>query len=811
MPDTVCQLVFWVCFAAALALFVVLAVQVVLYFLRPKARRPLLSKFRLILWLFGVVFLLRFGVEFVLSADSAYSVLRFDGTALGLLDLLADSFVHALQTFSMDEDYTSYLLAGRDFVRASTVTGIPAVLYSILSNVVNVASPLLGGAVLLDILCDFFPPLRYKMLLTRRRYIFSELNAESIALAESICAAPSPLPDGGLARLLPRMPTIVFTDAYLDSSDETSSELAERAEAINALQLRGDITVLKPVNAFDRLLDRFCPCSYVYLLIDHDRSENVDAALQLTAREDITRGMPSRSTCCILLFSDRDADISLTDDLNRRLNELVRAAPREENAAAHVPFVMLVCPARHCAERLLMSSPLFLPLAAADYPALDVLIVGSGLHAQEYCALAYSLGQLVRPGTADKIPLTLHCVAESPARRDALEQALRHRMPEAFRPEVEQDSQSRIRFYGAAPLTGAFDELLDRIAGSVSTAVLFLEDGDQTRDLTLDLQRWFERRELHTRRPVMLFCRTESQRIGQALQDTCESIRLSLGQPPKDARRPGCCFVRAFGSTRESFSYKTIFAPDLLSYSLCLNDAYGGGSAQGFRFAITNSYNMRASTASALHGTSKLYCAGLLRLPPCPAGFDPAPSLEEIHKRSGSFETLDQAAMDKMAWLEHQRWNAFTRSVGFTRLTPQQMADLQWDPRDPRAGAFQCRALTLRLHNCLVPSRPDRPFFLRDSEAPRDREDMAPEWQAAAPDPRWDDLDTLSWSQHQQAARWYAAAGRTEGRRPGLYENYKTYDYLMIRSMGSLARRYLQEGRRFYTLETLLSPAGHQK
>lgn len=811
MPDFVCQIVFWICFAAALAFFLILAGQVFLFFLRPKTSRPLLSKFRLILWLFGVVFLLRFGVEFVLSADSEYSVLRFDGTVLGFLDLLADSFVHSLQTFSMDEDYTSYLLAGRDFVRSSTDSLFPAAVYSILSNIVNVAAPLMGGAVLLDILCDFFPPLRYKMLLTRRRYIFSELNAESIALAESICADASPLPDRGLARMLPRMPSIIFTDVYLNTASESSNELAERAAAINALQLRGDITVLNPVNAFDRLLDRVCPCSYIYLLMDHDRAENVDAALQLTSREDIAGGLPSNSSCCILLFSDRDADISLTDNLNRHLNDLVRQNPRGEAGAAHIPFVMLVCPARNCAERLLMDSPLFLPLAAANYPSLDVLIVGSGLHAQEYCALAYSLGQLVRPGTADKIPLTLHCIAETPQDRDAMEQAMRHRMPEAFLPDVERDSCSRIRFYAAAPLSGAFDQLLEQIAGQVSTAVLFLKDCDQTRDLTLDLQRRFERRELHTRRPVMLFCRTESRRIGETLQETCESIRLSLGQPPKDARRPGCCFVRAFGSIQESFSYKTIFAPDLLSYSLCLNDAYGGGSAKGFRFAITNSYNMRASTASALHVTSKLYCAGLLRLPRCPAGFDPSPSLEEIHKLSGSFETLDQAAMDKMAWLEHQRWNAFTRSVGFTRLTRDQLADLQWDPKDPAAGAFQCRALTLRLHNCLVNSRPDRPFFLRDNEAPRQREDQEPEWQAQTPDPQWDELDTLSWYQHRMAAQWYAAAGRTEGRRPGLYENYKSYDYLMIRSMGRLAHRYFQEGRQYYTLETLLSPASSQQ
>ena len=112
--------------------------------------------------LFGCTFCLRLaaalGAACLLPMDNALADL---GGAAGF-EILADSLVHTMQTFSMDEDYTLYLLAGKEML---TQLGLPAaaVLYGFVSAVVNVAAPIAGGAILLDILCDFFPVLRYQI------------------------------------------------------------------------------------------------------------------------------------------------------------------------------------------------------------------------------------------------------------------------------------------------------------------------------------------------------------------------------------------------------------------------------------------------------------------------------------------------------------------------------------------------------------------------------------------------------------------------------------------------------------------------
>jgi len=64
---------------------------------------------------------------------------------LGPVERFFDSMVHALQTFSMDEDYTGYLSAGKCALQAG---GHPvwARVYGIVMSILNVCAPVLGGA-----------------------------------------------------------------------------------------------------------------------------------------------------------------------------------------------------------------------------------------------------------------------------------------------------------------------------------------------------------------------------------------------------------------------------------------------------------------------------------------------------------------------------------------------------------------------------------------------------------------------------------------------------------------------------------------
>ena len=813
---------FYGTFVLAVALFAALFWMIVRYFFRPSFHKPVLGQFRLIGMLFVVAFCLRFGVECVPNGED-YSLLTLELSFNGFCKLLADSFVHSLQTFSMDEGYTEYLLSGLGYLADTAAPGFVVGLYTHLSNIINVMCPVLGGAVLLDMLCDCFPRWRYNALLTHKRYIFSEINEQSVALAESIAKnwnrelteKKRPFV------VLPDSPSIIFTDSYADGSDERISELLDRVHDLNALTFRCDITEFRLLGCMDRLLQHVRDYSFVYLLVDQNTQENIRAAIRLTDADAPLQALSSRAACAVLTFSDSEADSTMLDKLNQ---ELTAKAPQREAEKKCTPLLMLLAPEQRCAQQLLFHAPLFLPLCSEQYQQLELLVVGSTAFAQEYVRNAYYMGQLLFPGTDRKIPLTIHCVAENEDARKQMEQALRHRMPEVFEPHVEQRA-GRIRFYAAEPLSAVFDQLLEQVAGQVSTVLVDPQKEYRVQDVTLDLQRWFLRRELGRRRPVLLFSRCSDAVLGSTLERTAELLRTGQYQAKKEQRWPGSCYVTVFGSWQEQFSYQNIFAPDFLSYSLCLSDVYRDSNQtaleriesqlERLRSGVTDSYGMQANIALAIHSTSKLFSAGLL-----PEWLRtkiwPLPDVLRLHAESGSMQELDQMQLNHLVWMERLRWCAYSRSQGYQRITPEQWQNIQPAASDPKDLVWQSRALDLRLHNCLVPSDPQRAMFDRPTAQSAADESAMPEWSMERPGPGWDALDRMTWAEHQAAQAFYKARGQelhgANGKpMPGLYKNYKCYDYELMLALDNCVKEYLNQDRAFYTLETLLSPHDAQK
>lgn len=58
----------------------------------------------------------------------------------------------------MDEDYTSYLLSGKEMVRMLVgVASAWEMAYSAYASLLNFVAPIAGGAIILDILVNVFP------------------------------------------------------------------------------------------------------------------------------------------------------------------------------------------------------------------------------------------------------------------------------------------------------------------------------------------------------------------------------------------------------------------------------------------------------------------------------------------------------------------------------------------------------------------------------------------------------------------------------------------------------------------------------
>ena len=147
---------------------------------------------------------------------------------------IINSLLHAFMSFSMDEDFTAYMLTGQVMIgKLCPETSCLSWFFSVYSALLNFLAPVAGGAIILDILTEISPRFRYfilKKCFWREMYFFPSLNNQSLALAKSIVTSKHYYHS-----------IIVFTDAYSDDEDEASSERLLYAKSMGAICLKDDL------------------------------------------------------------------------------------------------------------------------------------------------------------------------------------------------------------------------------------------------------------------------------------------------------------------------------------------------------------------------------------------------------------------------------------------------------------------------------------------------------------------------------------------------------------------------------------------
>lgn len=202
----------------------------------------------------------------------------------GLLwwEKLFDSLIHALQSFSMDEDYTQYTVAGKQLLEEA---GLPewSLFYGILVSIYNILAPVLGGALVLNILTSLFPSIKISLFLHRHKVVFSELNEASICLAEDIMRDKQYYKVLKMHTRFSFRPLIIFTDAYVDSQSEISSELFDRAKEIGAVCVKNDLINLRLSRSM----------AVTYLLMDEKVADNITSFSHLMRKNEVSNGKTS--------------------------------------------------------------------------------------------------------------------------------------------------------------------------------------------------------------------------------------------------------------------------------------------------------------------------------------------------------------------------------------------------------------------------------------------------------------------------------------------------------------------------------------
>lgn len=693
-------------------------------------------KLTLLAYVFVLILIARMAVNLYAPYDPAKESLA----DLNWLERGMDSFVHTFQSFSMDEDYTEYTSKGKELFSQVYGPGA-ALLYGVFISFLNIFAPIMGGAVLLEILTGAFPRLKLFFHPFRRKFVFSELNESSITLAEDLYrynAASGDTRnreegsqknqeqekkprrknyqeiifwDRAYKRSWHLAPMIIFTDAYPDKESEARSELFDRAKAIGAVCLRTDLQHL-PLR---------CSKSVYYFLMDEKEHKNVsslagfldgDANGRLMWPKGEEKGETAQKE---KIEEDRTKVFAFCQsDLSVVMIDQIFAASRNHDH-------LMVRPIRdyaNAAVTLMYQVPLFLPLlngggTPIENPGgeklqgnlrtqrdekgriggviptkeLHVTILGSGAVAEEVFQAAFWCGQIAG------VQLYIHVLSKG---TEQMRQRIMVRCPELLQTcrsgggeglKEEKPELLKIYPHTDSPLKNPPYAVVDG----------FAENIDVTRPEKypkgiMEKTDYFVVALGDDERNIFVASMLKQELAKQALESGSERHPViapavfdgRLAEAVKDTC-PGDYdpYLIPFGMLEQRFSCRNVFMSDMTA------DALKGELLYNKKNNIKrqdDDYSYWANIVKPVHTPYKLFGLGLL------TGLD----LEKIGKdRYFGLAKIINPDDVVFAWMEKRRWNAYMRTQGFCHPTME-----QYQRYFESLG--QHRDLSRKLHNCLV-------------------------------------------------------------------------------------------------------------
>lgn len=598
--------------------------------------------------------------------------------SLNGLEAVFNSLVHALQTFSMDEEYTMFISAGKD---ALTEMGLPnmAVGYGFLTSLLNVLAPILGGTLLLTVLTKLFPEILILCYPRRHKYVFSCLNEQAVCLAEDICRNRNyEILDAFSDKN--KRPLIVFTDAYGDDESEQHSELLERAMNLRALCIKKDL----------RNLSLRRSRSVTYLLIDEVTERNLQAFSELTNPNTERQLWPLPSDAespatRIVVFVQKDHEADLVKNIMR------------ERDLPPLMTVRIIRDYMNAAVNLMFDVPLYLPLLdqkQQEESQLHIVIFGSGSIAEETLRTVFWCGQMLNT------KVFVDVIA-----RDAgtLEKKLRTACPELLEScdqfsdilTVYPESPHKRRNPPYLAHIGFTDhedvqnlESLDpKLLQAMNYCIIALGSDQANLAMTNSIKLALAKRNLTEQ--------TGSLVIVPAIFDTQIAEAMMMQTQDTDKIR-----LIPFATNRSRFSVKNVFMQNFMESAVATANLYGPKEQQKM---LTDEYTYWANLARSVHASYKLFSIGVLKsvnlaekTPERRYQLRSGRVLRSLQQTvSGEKEPQESTESRQLAWLEHRRWNAFLRSQGFV------CADGNMHEAIYRKTQ-QHKSIPLRLHPCLV-------------------------------------------------------------------------------------------------------------
>jgi len=634
-------------------------------------------------FLIASIWCLRFAVGYYQIKDSINTLTPFEE--------FFNSIIHALQTFSMDEDYTRYMEDGKAMMTGLFGTGSPCInFYGIYATLLNFAAPIAGGAIIFEILASIFPSIILRLsylAFWRDKYYFSELNERAVALIRSINKTYR----GKFIK-----PVIIVTDSYVDDENEKSSELANSAKALGAICIKNDIVHI-PKNR--------CGKKFIFL-IDEQETNNVYSLVELS---NALKGKSVAKTE-IFHFSANGLHSYVEKQVRENFNK---------SSNGEQPVILPVNGYRNLITHLLTEVPLFEPIVGAynnnlkenKETVLNLTILGMGQIGTEMFLAAYWCGQMLN--------CKLHITVISKETEDEFHEKINYLNPDILKSTDTNNELLRIykntdsKPEGAPEYSAPYCEItykeaniktieflgnLNENENIKNTDYFFVALGSDEENILIANKLREVIGQSH-----MLNDKSSKTVISYVVFNSEMSEILNSDNLYSYSEKGNDIYMKAVGAFDDIYCVNNIFMADMYPMADKAHMMYYSSLAVETRRKYSNKmakdeYSYWANMARAAHSKYKVFSSGVWNLSLFDGTDDYADKQEQYIKAYKKkllecVENNNLTLLHELAWLEHRRWNAFMRTRGFK------------NPNDGETFLKACKSqknIDLKLHLCIV-------------------------------------------------------------------------------------------------------------
>ncbi len=688
---------------------------------------------------------------------------------LTIMETCFNSFFESLRTFAMEESYFEFIVGINKAVDSIILfydwDAAVRIAIDIYASIVHVIAPIVGAAMILEMLSSIFPKIRLwvaRYLSFRPKYYFSKLNSTSLSLAKSIYKSER------------KTPILIFTDAYVDNEREKEYELLLGAKRLGGICLKDDLAHVakKGLGARKYFLvdeNEFCNLqalmgvakernlkyikkSQIYLLVQTDSYIQIEKQIEEKLEKQIKEKLKNQ------------IEKKLENQIEKKDDEKCVSGQEEENKKEKVNNIRIipVNAYRNLVRNLFYTVPLYEPLInkeGEDRKKLNLTIFGNGIIGTEAFLNAYWFGQMmVSSGEGENAKMSeceMTVTVVSKDSEDEFWSKIDYVNPEIKRTvrilsengciedkeflrysdtyKASNPPYCTVRYIKSDVKIGGFwDADFEERQHLLNSDYFIVALGSDSDNISIA-----EKLKRYIGKGLVENNNGKKTVIAYAVFDSAIANELNSNRAYRVRNDEACSeselktydiYMYAFGSLDSMYSHDNIYMSRQKLLEEIMNSSEnavedkkhkrGRGKKTKQKNEDPSNYDYWARLARFLHIKYKVFSLGWIKK----SIFDCELSnlqkhSDYVNKKCKIYVSIacgtDLDPSNKyvkdierkkhvLAWLEHRRWVAFTRTMGLQHVSAQNILDTKLEQKDT----------VLKIHSCLVEAR--RPKLIKD-------------------------------------------------------------------------------------------------